>query len=335
MAHEIYKLGNEFLAARRTGTDASWHKLEGEAETLGSMWNATQGRVAVRKLPAFVEWGGAQHQLPSFALAACFDTGHIELASNVGSEGYQIQDLEKVYDLVSAIDAVHPCDYIAVLSSGFQTTFSFNIGDFKTADGQEHFSRFLFSTRNDRTGADIFNLSNIRVVCKNTFASALSEGVTRRFRHATGIDAKVAAVANPLIEARLDAARAAQADYIGFYNDLLALPEPNRDLFFSSVFGEMPENGKAKAQWVTKRDNFMVAHNLTLTETPELEGTAALWFNAATRSQQMRRTRGGEAAAINGGMAISGQNSEVVDLATAFFEQAIRQTTKPLPAPMF
>lgn len=334
MAHDIYNLSGNWLAARVTGSVPSWHKLEAEYPTLAEMWAATQGRVSVRKLPAFVEFGGQNHPLPKFALAACFDNGHIELADAVGSEMYTVQDLSKVYDIVNQINEVYPCDYIAVLNEGFQTTFSFNIGEFSTADGQAHYSRFLFSTVNDKSGADLFNLSNIRVVCRNTYAMALSDGVTRRFRHVTGIDEKVAAVANPLISQRLAAAQAGQQEYIAFYNDLLALPAPNADLFFSAVFGKRPDEGRAKAQWETKVEGFKAALSLTEEETPELANTAAFWFNAATRSQQTRRTRQRDPLAMNGGMSIAGVNSDVVDLATAFFMDALRNTSVALPSPM-
>lgn len=334
MAHDIYKLENEHLAARLAGTVPSWHKLEKSYDTLGEMWNATQGRVSVQKLPAFVEWGGKQQQLPRYALAACFDNGTIELADAVGSEFYTVQDLTKVYDLVGQINEVYPCDYIAVLNDGFQTTFSFNIGEFATADGQQHYSRFLFSTINDKSGADLFNLSNIRVVCRNTYAVALSNGVTRRFRHTAGIDARVAEVANPMISQRLSAAIEGQQEYIAFYNDLLALPAPNADLFFETVFGKRPDEGRAKAQWETKVDGFKMALSITEEETPELANTAAFWFNAATRSQQTRRTRQRDPLALNGGMALAGVNSDVVDLATAFFMRAIKTATVALPSPI-
>lgn len=334
MAHDIYNLNGNWLAARLDGSTPSWHKLEASYATLGEMWNATQGRVSVQKLPAFVEYNGQRVELPRFALAACFDNGHIELADAVSSQFYTLQNLDKVYDIVSQINAVHACDYIAVLNNGFQTTFSFNIGDFRTADGQEHYSRFLFSTVNDKSGADLFNLSNIRVVCRNTYAMALSDGITRRFRHVTGIDAKVAEVANPLINQRLEAARVGQQEYIAFYNDLLALPAPNADLFFESVFGKRPEAGRAKAQWETRVDGFKAALSVTEEETPELVNTAAFWFNAATRSQQNRRTRERDPLAMNGGMAIAGVNSDVVDAATEFFMEALRTSNVKLPNPV-
>ena len=220
------------------------------------------------------------------------------------------------------------------LNDGFQATFSFNIGEFATADGQQHYSRFLFSTINDKSGADLFNLSNIRVVCRNTYAVALSNGVTQRFRHTAGIDARVAEVANPMISQRLNAAILGQQEYIAFYNDLLALPAPNADLFFETVFGKRPDEGRAKAQWETKVDGFKMALSITEEETPELVNTAAFWFNASTRSQQTRRTRQRDPLAMNGGMALAGVNSEVVDLATAFFMRAIRAATVALPSPI-
>lgn len=334
MAHDIYKLNEEWLAARLDGTTPSWHKLEKACATLGEMWNATQGRVVVRKLPAYVEYNGVNHQLPSHALAACFDTGGIELATAVGSDGYTLQNVEKIYDLVSQLDTVYPCDYVAVLNRGFQTTFSFNIGNFATADGQAHYSRFLLSTINDKSGADLFNLSNVRVVCRNTYAMALSDGTTQRFRHVTGIDEKVVATVNPLIARRITEAMESQQDYVAFYNDLLALPAPNKDLFYEAVFGRKPDEGRSKAQWETRVDGFNVALALTEKETPEIANTSALWFNGATRSQQMRRTRTKNPAAVNGGMAIAGVNSETVDLATAYFMTAISNAPFALPSPV-
>lgn len=334
MAHDIYNLDGNWLAARLHDTTPSWHGLEQAYPELRDMWNATQGRVSVQKLPAFVEHAGRRVELPRFALAACFDNGHIELADAVSSQFYTLQNLEKVYDIVSQINEVHPCDYIAVLNEGFQTTFSFNIGDFTTADGQAHYSRFLFSTVNDKSGADVFNLSNVRVVCRNTYAMALSDGVTRRFRHFKDIDTRVAEVATPLITQRLEAAKVGQQEYIAFYNDLLALPAPNADLFFEAVFGKRPDAGRAKAQWETRVEGFKMALAVTGHETPELANTAAFWFNAATRSQQTRRTRERHPLAMNGGMAIAGVNSDTVDLATAFFMRAIQNATVALPNPV-
>lgn len=341
--HDLWNVGTDelpdYLAVRLEGTDASWHNLEKAAKDLPAMWNDTIGRFGIRRLAATAEFkqNGKRVTIkhPHDMVVAVADTGAYEVGRVLVSKGYTTQDWDKVYETIARLNEVYPCDFIAVMNRGFTVTATHNIGFFETADKARHFSRFAQIFVADKSEADKANLSCVRIVCKNTKAAAERDGVSLKFRHSRTIDQDVNAALSPMLNSQLAAARAAQQYYIDFYNDLLVLPEPNRDSFYNAVFGIAdPDSPRAIAQRNTKIERFEDCIKATLIESPELLNTAALLFNAATRSQQNIRTRGRDAKSVGAAMAVSGQNTETVNLATAFFENAIRNATIALPAPV-
>lgn len=324
MTHAIVeRLNGTFMSARLVGTPVFWHTLETEYSTFGGMWNATAGEISYSKETVGIV--GTDIVIPdAYTVLASFADGRKSPTDRLVAKGYTWQDDTKAYDLLAAINTVHPCDAINVLGTGHTQTFSFDIGNFETADKSAHYSRFNVIRYADGMHADTFNLSLTRVVCKNTMIAALASGINMKARHTVMIDERVHGIVNPMIADKLAQAQLAQANYIETYNRLLELPAPNHDEFYTHLFGAYDPDVKRDTR-TGKIARFENALQATIIQSPELANTAACYFNAATlaaKSAQTRTTKGQNANSVIAGKLLM-QNDDVAELCVEFFTRAI------------
>lgn len=289
MSINIHRFFNgDYAACRLDGTPVSWWGGEQVAGTLGGMWNATAGQVNHTRHAVMV--GGVE--MGRDAYIANFKDGYRAAMPAVVSSGFEIQSSSALYDRIAQVNEFYPCDFMALYTDGQAFSASFNIGHFETADKSKHFSRFMLLVRYDKTGSDVMNLSTIRVVCSNTCMAALRTGSNKSIRHTREIDLTVKNTLDAYTARGIQSALDAQGDYIETYNRLLELPAPPRDEVYNAIFPQNDEGKRNMREGLI--DSFEAAYEQTVKQSPELRGTAAALFNAATHWKKTARTRVGK-----------------------------------------